>query len=160
MPAVTPEPNPHLGGPILSEDILKANERLVTSSFDQAKAYSQIVLGIGYVSIFAAWSFAKEFISRDQALWSALLASLSVFVFVLFEVFSMFVTSRTLLALVAATQQPQNFHRVLEEWRKKDAKLVRSYGRCWVWCWFFCVITGVGSAFILLGAFVGALLAR
>lgn len=158
---VTPteqSPGPNIM-PSVSE-IFEAQERLMSSLFDQAKAYSQVVLGIGYVSIFASWAFTKDFLSKNEVFWSALLVSLSIFVFVIFEVLSMFLTSRTLLGVAEAVQNPAQFSAILEKRRKADAKLFKGYARSWVWCWAFSVLTGVGSAFILLGAFIGHLWAE
>lgn len=143
-----------------NSEIEKAQIRLVTATFDQAKAYAHVVLGIGYVSIFAAWGFTREYLTREQIFWSAFLASLSIFVFVLFEVFSMFVTSRTLLKLAEAVRNPARFHEVIAENERKDRALLQSYARSWILCWGFSVVTGVAAALILLGAFVGQLWAN
>ncbi len=161
MPPVikaSPPPQPIIQAPATAEQLAAAQEKLLTATFDQAKAYSQIVLGIGYVSIFAAWSFTREFLTRDQILWSALLASLSIFVFVLFEVLSMFVSSKTLLVVAEAASRPQEFNSILLSHQAGQMRLMSIYARCWAWCWGFSFLTGVSSALILLGAFVGHLL--
>lgn len=136
------------------DDFFEAQERLVTSTFDKAKTYSQVVLSVGYVGLFASWSFTKAFLTNTEVFLSATLATLSLLVFVLFEVITMFFTSWNLLALQQAVQDREHFKQILDAHELKSKKLNISYRRIWVICWGFSVITGVASAGILMGAFL------
>lgn len=167
MPVVNPTPPNNSGVAAAFAEAVKqeqerrieVQERLLSSVYEKANAYSQIVLGVGYVSIFAAWSFTKELLTPNEVLWSALLASLSAFVFVMFEVLSMFVTSQTVLGLAkAARSKPGELDQIMVENERNERRLMTVYARAWVWCWGFSVITGVLAGLILISAFVGHLL--
>lgn len=136
------------------DDFFEAQERLITSSFDKAKAYFQVVLSIGYVGLFASWSFTKAFLTENEVFWSATLAILSLLVFVLFEVITMFFTSWNLLALQQAVQDREHFKQIIDAHEIKSKKLNVSYRRVWIICWLFSVITGVAAAGILMGSFL------
>ena len=139
------------------DDIFAAQEKLFSSAFDKAKAYSQIISGIGYAGIFAGWSFTKPFLSREEIFWSAFLASLSIMSFVLFEVFTSFVTSRSLLGMAKALEDKSRFLSVMEANERKEKKLRLLYAKAWFVIWPFSFVTGVAAAGILIGAFAGHL---
>jgi hypothetical protein len=142
------------------DEIHAAQEKLFTSSFDKAKTYSQIVSGIGYAGIFAGWSFTKPFLTRGEIFWSAFLASLSIMSFVLFEVFTSFVTSRSLLRLAKALQDKPRFLQIMQESERSEKRLHFMYAKAWLVIWPFSFATGVAAAAILLGAFAGHLWAN
>jgi len=140
------------------DQIYAAQEKLFTASFDKAKTYSQIVSGIGYAGIFAAWSFTKPFLTRGEVFWSALLAALSIMAFVLFEVFTSLITSRSLLGLARALEDKSRFLAVMQENEKREKRLHFAYAKAWLILWPLSFVTGVAAAGILLGAFVGNLI--
>lgn len=142
----------------MNKEIIEAQEHLVTASFDKAQAYSQVVLGIGYVSIFAAWGFTKEYLTRGEVLWSALLACVSIVFFVLFDVFTMFISSRTVLQLNKAVEKPERFQEILNQYKETNIKWSRRYVIAWCFCWPASFGTGISSAGILIWAFVTHLL--
>ena len=142
----------------MEDKFIETQERLLTSSYDKASSYSQVVLGIGYVSIFAAWGFTKEFLTRGEVLWSALLACISVFFFVIFDVVTMFIASRSVLELARSAQDPHAYLQAIEAHQKKEKRLSAIYARIWIVCWPVSFLTGIGSAGILMWAFVSHLL--
>ena len=140
------------------EKMFSAQERLFASSFDKARAYGQIVSGIGYAGIFVSWSFTKPFLTKGEIFWSAFLAAISIVTFVLFEVFSSFLTSRAILGLAKAVEQKADFAKALEKHDSEEKRLKIVYAKVWSWVWFLSFSTGVASACVLLGAFVGHLI--
>lgn len=141
-----------------NDEFIKAQERLLTATFDQARAYSQVVLGIGYVSIFASWGFTKEYLTRGEVLWSALLACISLVFFVMFDVFTTFMASRSILNLASAIDNPTQYLQKVEEKKLRDMRWRKIYTRTWVVCWPVSFVSGIASAAILLKAFVTHLL--
>lgn len=142
----------------MNKEIIEAHERLVTSSFDKAQAYSQVIFSIGYVGIFAASGFTKEYLTREEILWSALLACISIVFFVLFEVFKMFISSRTILQLRNAIRNPELFQQKLKQYEDRNKIWEFRYTIAWYVCWPISASTGIGAAAILMWAFVVHLL--
>jgi hypothetical protein len=82
---------------LLAEKIAEAQERSVAHAYDYATVYTAVIIFGGYAGFFAIWQLTKDYLSKDQALWSALCVMVSLLFFVLFEVFKMvFVTTQVL----------------------------------------------------------------
>src|SRR5438067_6391791 len=56
-------------------------------------SYTQILLGAGYAGFFAIWSGTREFIGPRTRVLTGLMISISLVVFIAFEVFRVFVHS-------------------------------------------------------------------
>lgn len=138
----------------MNKKVITDYEQYVKTSFENAKSYSQIVLGIGYVSIFAAWGFTKDYLTRGEVLWSALLVCISVAFFILVEVFTAFINSRNVLRLAKAVQKPQELEQSLVEINKTIGKLALIYSWVWMICWPVSFSTGIVSGGILIWAFI------
>ena len=70
----------------------KINEFIQTNeqSFQKAESYSKTMIGIGYVSLFAIWSFVQGHLSHRAILTTALLAGFSLLVYIAWEAGQMF----------------------------------------------------------------------
>jgi hypothetical protein len=130
-------------------------ERFVTTYFNSVKAYSQVVLGIGYAAIFATWAFTKEYLAPWEVLWSALLAVISVFVFVAVEAVNTVIMSAGMMkAGLRKTPEAALAAIAAQEVRPKLYMTIFGIG------WLISFLCGVASAIILLEAFVHRLLFR
>jgi hypothetical protein len=138
----------------MNKEVTTDYEQYVKISFENAKSYSQVVLGIGYVSIFAAWGFTKDYLTRGEVLWSALLVCISIAFFILVEVFTTFINSRNVLKLAKAVQKPQELEQNLVEINQKNAKWALIYSWVWMICWPISFGTGIASGGILIWAFI------
>ena len=79
---------------------------ILSAAYDKAMAYTNLIMIAGYVSFFTMWSFTREYLSKGQVLWSALIMTVSIVVFVSYEVLKMIVSSRTLLRFNRAISDP------------------------------------------------------
>lgn len=62
-----------------------AQERVMTVAYDKAATYTTIVIFGGYAGFFGIWQLTRDYLTKEQALWSAILILLSLLAFVLFE---------------------------------------------------------------------------
>src|SRR5262245_39174102 len=65
---------------------LAAQKELLASQYNQAAAYTQVIIGAGYVSFFVVWETLHDILPRTALLASALWLCISVLLFVTFEV--------------------------------------------------------------------------
>lgn len=72
---------------------IEKQKEIVLSSYEQAKSYSNIIMMGGYAGLFAIWSFTKDDLAQWQTMLVGLLAVLSVFSFVLFEIYGVWLRS-------------------------------------------------------------------
>jgi hypothetical protein len=90
----------------IASQIAEANEKLLSLAYDKAATYTTIIIFGGYAGLFGIWQLTKEYLSKDQALWSALLIMISLLAFVLFEVFKMIFTTRAFMSKAKVLNQP------------------------------------------------------
>lgn len=80
--------------------------KLVTVAYDKAAAYTTVIVFGGYAGFFAIWQLAKDHLSKEQTLWSALLVLISLACFVLFEVIKMALVTRSLFKRASTLRDP------------------------------------------------------
>ena len=90
----------------MAADIADTQIKVVTATFDKAAAYANIMLVGGYAGYFGLWQLTREYLSKPQALWSALLVLVSLVTFVLFEVVKMVVVSKSIQRQAAILNSP------------------------------------------------------
>ncbi len=147
----------------LAAQITEVQTKLVTVSYDKAAAYTTVIVFGGYAGFFAIWQLAKDHLSKDQALWSALLILISLLTFVLFELTKMVLVSRTLIRKMAVLQAPEVRHdpqrllQALQELEGKQQPSVRLFLRFWVFVLVVAVGCALGGASVLGYAFITGL---
>ncbi len=65
---------------------LEKLKEMQSSIFDKASTYTTLIMGLGYGGFFAAWSGAKEYLLPLELVISAFLVTISLFVYLLFEI--------------------------------------------------------------------------
>jgi hypothetical protein len=131
MPVLTPQ----------QQELLDAQKELLASSFNQAMAYTNVILGAGYAGFFATWAFTRDKLSPRETLWSAFLLTVSLLSFVLFEVYRSFYTSRQLLGLSRAVNDPANIAQRLLEWQRERHSVEIRFGRIWATTFWITLLT-------------------
>lgn len=142
---------------MINRELLEAQKELLASSFSQAQAYTNVILAAGYAGFFAVWAFVKGELSRGAVLWSALLVTLSLAMFVAWEVFGMYMRSRMLIGIAQAVAQPERFEELMLSHRKAAQERSIVFGKVWLFTVWGTVLTGAGAFCILLYAFVHGL---
>lgn len=141
-------------------EIADAQLKVVTATFDKAAAYSNLMLLGGYAGFFGLWQLTKDYLSKSQALWSALLVLSSLAAFVIFEVVKMVVTHKGVMAQAAVLRSEagrKNPQVLIENLNRLSAVQDRSSKRFmvfWAITVGFTVLTGFLGAGVLAYAFV------
>ena len=142
---------------MINRDLVNAQKELIAHAFGQAQAYTNVVLLAGYAGFFAIWSFLKPELSKGQVLWSALLVSLSLTAFILWEVYQSFYRSRSLMSLAKTVQDPARFPELIEAHRRREHERILTLKWVWVVAFTFTVVTGFLGVLVLLWAFMQSL---
>jgi|SRR5271157_2237646 len=127
------------------------------SLFDQASNYTKLVLGLGYVGFFAAWSGTKANLRPAELVASALLMCLSLFAYVIFEIFQARFLSKAGIDLERTLSKPGLEMSAIQEYKRRTAEAQEHYFKLWSWIFYFSAGTGVMGAFILIAAFFHSL---
>jgi hypothetical protein len=149
----------------VAAEILDTQIKIVTATFNQAAAYTNLILLGGYAGFFGLWQLTKDYLSRDQALWSALLVLISLLFFILFEVIKMVLITKVTLKKARVLQSPGAMStptRALASLKDLESSFEHSMGpfmRFWGATVFICLVTAITAAGILAYAFVSGLVA-
>jgi len=136
---------------------VESQEKLVLSSYEQAKSYSNIIMMGGYVGLFAIWSFTKENLEQWQTMTVGLLAILSVFSFVLFEIYGLWLRSTQTISLLRQLGEAKRLHKFPDDYGKQEMKSTKTLAKLWPYFFFFTLGTGVLAGLLLLFAFISKL---
>lgn len=148
----------------VANQIAEAQFKLLSVSYDKAASYTTVIVFGGYAGFFAIWQLSKDYLSKEQALWSALLIMISLLSFVLFEVVKMVMVSRSIfakVAVIAKTPEVRNDPiRLLKALNELDQLQNAGLGRFHKF-WAATVIVALGGALsgaVILGyAFITGL---
>lgn len=135
-------------------------ERLSRSG-DTMQAYTVVVIFGAFAALFTIWSYTKDYLGQWATYWVGALLGTSIMVFVAFEVFKVASSgfhSQKVLELLNKELSPREFFAEQKSLVKKqnDFNQLINYP-IWMAALFITVVTGFGSAGILMFHFVSAL---
>ena len=145
---------PTTGTPGNSEH-LKEIAALVSSTYDKASTYSKLIIGLGYGGFFTAWSGTRQYLSPTALVGSALLVTVSLVLFVVFEIWQAMIVSHLSLDFEDSVKQAAgNIGTALQTHNAKASRLFKPLRSAWYFVFPASAVTGLLGAFILIYAFV------
>jgi hypothetical protein len=133
--------------PARFNDFVQTNEQ----AFQKAESYSKTMIGLGYVGLFAIWSFVQTHLSHRAILATALLGGFSLIIYIVWEVTQMF--HRSILQLRfnrALIDDPTNRAKAINDFLDQTRTNMARDGRIWFVILFLTVVPGFLAALILL----------
>ena len=140
-----------------------AQQKMVTVSYDKAASYTTVIIFGGYAGFFAIWQLSKEYLTKPQVLWSALLILVSLLVFVMFEVYKMTYTSRIIINQMHALQlpgvrtNPEVLGKALQTMAEQQVAPMVWFVRIWIVVLIISIGCAVTASAILSCAFIAGL---
>jgi len=121
--------------------------------FDKASTYTKLIFGLAYGGFFAFWSGTKQYLTPKQLVWSALLVTVSLMLFVLFEVFNAAILSHMAIRFAKSTNVPvADLPASLLDFQRSSARLTKALAVAWYPTFFLSLSSGlVGVAIVLRG---------
>jgi hypothetical protein len=115
-------------------------------------------LGLGYGGFFTAWSGAKQYLSPKEVVCSALFVTVSLVLFVVFEIYSALIISFLSIKLSQTVNQPgADLSGALQTYRRRALGLTTPLLSIWKVLFPVTALTGLAGAGVLIYAFVGSL---
>jgi hypothetical protein len=139
-------------------ETIRELRQLQEQFFSHAQTYTKLVLGLGYGGFFAGWSGAKSYLTPRCVLWSILLITVSLLLFILYEVAQSCVLS--ILSLQFAGNQLDTHEQIIQaQNRLKSGSMSARKVLVPIWVVTFptCVLTGLVGAGILIYGFITAI---
>jgi hypothetical protein len=147
-----------------AEKMVETLVKILSSSYDKAIAYNNVVIVAGYATFFALWGATKPALTHWISITSALLMVSSATVFVLFELFKMVQSSRTFLRLQSiasddnARKDPEVFQSKVKEFEASQRTDSLRFLRVWVAVLGFTVSTAVVDIALLVYNYIYVLI--
>ena len=147
----------------MATQIAEAQQKLVNVSYDKAATYTTVIIFGGYAGFFGIWQLTKEYLSKDQALWSALLILASLLSFVLFEVIKMILVTKSVMGKASILRNPtvrndpQKLLKALNDLDEAQHEGILGFMVVWAVTVFISLSGAVGGASILGYAFISGL---
>lgn len=142
---------------MINREVLNAQKELLSSTFSQAQAYTNVILVAGYAGFFGIWTQMANEITKATKFWSGLLISLSIGGFIAWEVYGMVMRSKSLLGIARAVNEPGRFEELILEHKAKEQDRMIQFGRVWLIALPFIAGTGFLALGIMLSAFIHGL---
>lgn len=129
-----------------------AQKELMAHTYEKAQAYEKAVIAAGYAGFFATWGFLKDTLNETLMVIASMMVTVSLSVFIAFQVYQMIVTSTIFLAAAQRLQlEPLKFIEAQKEYATKRRDLLVKLRPLWT----IALALSVGPALIalvLLGA--------
>ena len=147
----------------IAQKIIEDQKQMLSTMYDRSHTYNSIILVIGYAGFFGLWTLIRDHISSGQALWGALLISISLIALIFFETYKMIFSSWLIWTWqknLIEIELGQHYDFV-ERWNVFRAKL--NTANLWhirIWVIQLCIIipTALAAAGVMLWAFISNLL--
>jgi len=139
---------------VLVDDFAEAQIKVNSGLYEKANTYTNLLMAGGYAGFFGIWALAKPYLDKTSALLAALLMSLSLTVFIGFEIYKTYLmtvqTRRLTLALFdgSAERSGEDFVANLKIFQAANTRDALRMSKYWPVGFF------VGLAFTLAGAVV------
>ncbi len=148
----------------VAQAIIDSQIKIISALYDKATAYTNLIIIGGYAGFFGLWSLTKDYLSKEQVLWTALFMAISLVSFVFFEIYKMIITSKDLISRNATISDPslindpQKILKNLEEFDRNSQKVSASFIKTWSVILFITVGSAVIGLAILFYSFIKGLL--
>jgi hypothetical protein len=143
---------------------IDAQIKIVSASYEQQKAYTNLIIVAGYAGLFALWQLNRDHIGRRLGLTAALLLLLSISIFVIAEIYRAHFVGKLIRRYYQAVQKTRDASPSLEavssaliefdQWQRNESAKSASW---WIFVFWATTVTGVAAAMLLLVSFVHAL---
>jgi hypothetical protein len=141
---------------------VEAITKIFSASFDAAARYANIFLIVGYGSFFGLWNLARGLLGRSAVLWAALLMLASITIFILHQLFNLYMNAAHLNRLSKRLlEQPvaslAEFGQRYQQYELEEKGRAPLLLKVWRPGFFLAVLTGLSAIGILAFALAKAL---
>lgn len=141
----------------LAEFIEKQKE-VVTSTYEHAKQYSNIIILGGYAGLFTIWNFTREDLQKWQVLTVGLCTLISLFIYIVFELYGAWLRATQVHNQIRELVEAERLNQFPVEYGKSEMARAQRFMAIWPYFFFGAVLFALAAALILVYSFVSGLL--
>ena len=150
MPPTNPVP--------ANASILRELSDFQSAMYDKASAYTKLIMGLGYGGFFVAWSGTRPHLSPKLLVSSALLVTMSLVLYIVFEICQAMIGSYLSIEFAKTVDKPgADVFEALRTYKTKASRLTTPLLTMWKVVFPVSVLTGLAGAGTLIYAFVASL---
>lgn len=129
---------------------------ILAAQYDKAVLYTNLILAAGYAGFFAVWSAMRESLSPTESLVAALGVTLSLTIFILWEIGIMIYTAFSLGGYhdLLSESDPARFDELVDKKVNRENRGAVAVRRLWLIALFLTIVPGFLGAFVLISSFV------
>jgi len=142
------------------QEFIQRQKEVIITSYEQAKSYSNIIMMGGYAGLFAIWGFTKSNLEKWQSVSVGLLALFSVLIFVLFELYGLWLRSTQTFNLLSQLKRAESLDKFPADYGKQELKRSEALAKLWPFFFFSAIGTALLAALILVWSFISQLIPR
>lgn len=139
-------------------DFFKQQKDMLADLFNQAQAYTNLVIVTGYAGAFAIWNFLSDKLSPATGLCVGLLLCISLGTYIAWELYGMLQKRISMMALIKSVDNFGRYSAEVEAYQDRNQLVLRRFERYWP----VTMIVAAGSAalamILLISAFCHGLL--
>ncbi|QDS15163.1 hypothetical protein [Xanthomonas arboricola] len=141
-------------------DLLDSQRSLLRESMAAAASYTNIIMVVGYAALIAFWTQGKDWFTKPTLLASGIAIALSIFLFVVWEVFSMLYRSLINYSIAQAVNSPGLFEERIAKHRERVEKFVDGSRNGWFIVAGLALLSAFSGFSIIFSGFVHGLFLR
>lgn len=136
---------------------LEVQKEVLVETFNQAKAYTNVIMVAGYAGAFALWQ-SQSNLTPATSLAVGLLLAISISTFIGWEIFGMIQRFKSIAALRQSIEHPERFVEEISRYQANAIRQVRQVERLWHPVIFVAAGSAGLALVILVSAFCHGLL--
>lgn len=135
-------------------ELVTAQKDLLSASNEQAKSYTAAITAGGFAALFALLAQLKEQLTPSTLYAAAGLLTVSVALFVGWEILGMFIRGQSGFSIARALKDPDSFHEKIAAHRERTSMSMGRYQIAWYVVSGSSVLAGTACFIILISAMV------
>jgi hypothetical protein len=139
-------------------EFIEKQKEVLANSYEHAKQYSNIIILGGYAGLFAIWNFTQDDLAKWQVLSVGLCALLSLFIYIVFELYGAWLRSTQVNNLMKELLEAEQLNKFPEEYGKSKSVRVQKYMAVWPYFFFSAILFALIAAAILVYSFISGLI--
>jgi len=129
------------------KQILDEHKKYISDVFKDSQNYNSFVISIGYAGFFTVFSAIKNYLTKNEIFWVCILISISVAVFIVWEICKMiFMSILHLLYAYSVKKEPTKFF----EKQKELSDRIFELNKCTIPIWIGALVITSSTGFISL----------
>src|SRR5699024_3698437 len=117
------------------QDFINKQKEVITTSYQQGKQYTNIIVLGGYAGIFAIWNLTKEHLLHWHVFTVGLCILASIFMYVAIEVYGGWLRATQVKSQIKELQEAEALHKFPDEYGKREKERVTTFLH--IWPYFF-----------------------